>query len=117
MPSFFMEAAIIAPSRLDSRAGPRHELNETGEGDNVLTLSEELSQLQQANDHIAAAIRRIEIQRTLIASMAGNGEERALAEALLATMQATLKQFTCHRDAIVENIVRLRVQDVQKKGG
>ncbi|MBT2790407.1 hypothetical protein [Paraburkholderia strydomiana] len=72
------------------------------------TLSEELIRLRQADAHIADAIRRIELQRALIASMTTATDEKARAEALLSTMQATLDQFTAHRDAILESIQRLR---------
>lgn len=76
----------------------------------MVTLSKELGKLQQADVHIADAIRRIELQRALIASLAAPSEqkEKARAETLLSTMQATLNQFTFHRDAILESIERLR---------
>lgn len=75
-----------------------------------MRLSEELSDLRQADIHIAEATRRIEQQQALAASLpAGDDKERA--DALLATMRATLVQFIVHRQAIVENIARLRGRD------
>ncbi|PLP99543.1 hypothetical protein [Cupriavidus pauculus] len=74
----------------------------------MLTLSEELTKLGRAEAHVLEASRRIESQRALVTSMAAKSGERVRAETLLSTMQATLNQFTFHRDAILENIERLR---------
>ena len=76
----------------------------------MVSLSVEIDHLRQADVHITDAIRRIEIQQTLIAPMPAGSDQRARAEALLVTMQTTLAQFTVHRAALVESIERLREQ-------
>ncbi len=81
----------------------------------IVRLSEELSNLRQADVHIAEATRRIERQQALAASLPAGGEKER-AEALLTTMQATLVQFTVHRQAIAENIARLRGNDGEPSG-
>ena len=77
----------------------------------MLSLSDELDKLQQADAHILEAVRRIELQQTLIASMPAGSGQRTRADELLATMQTTLSQFMFHRDAIIENLARLRQRD------
>jgi hypothetical protein len=77
---------------------------------NMLTLSEELNKLRQADAHIADALRRIGLQQTLAASLPA-GSEKIRAEALLETMRTTLTQFNVHRESILANIARLREED------
>jgi len=77
----------------------------------MTTLSGEPIWLQQADVHIAEAIRRIELQRAPTAWMTATAEQqKARVEVLLSTMQATLNQFTSHRYAILESIEHLRRQ-------
>ena len=80
----------------------------------MLTLAGEFDKLRQADVHIADAIRRIQSQQAMIASMPANSEEKTRAEDFLLAMQTTLTQFRFHRDAIVENIARLGVQGAEQ---
>jgi hypothetical protein len=78
------------------------------QGGNVLSLPEEFDNLRQADAHIANALRRVEFQQRLIASMLAGSEQRARAESLLVTMQATLEQFMFQRESIRDGITRLQ---------
>jgi hypothetical protein len=74
----------------------------------VLSLPDEFDNLRLADAHIANALRRVEFQQRLIKSMLAGSEQRARAEALLVTMQATLEQFMFHRESICDGITRLQ---------
>ncbi|HEX7932700.1 MAG TPA: hypothetical protein VF573_06450 [Paraburkholderia sp.] len=82
----------------------------------MLTLSGELDKLRQADTHIVEAVRRIEQQQIMIASMPPESDQKTRAEDFLLTMQTTLTQFQFHREAIVENIARLRMQSERDAG-
>lgn len=82
----------------------------------MVSLSQELGHLQQADVHITDAIRRIERQQMLTASMPAASSQRTRAETLLVTMQTTLAQFEVHRASIVESIARLQEQGVSNCG-
>jgi hypothetical protein len=91
----------------DPRAGKRSRLA-ARQGGNVVSLPDEFDNLRQADAHIANALRRVEFQQRLIESMLAGSEQRARAEALLVTMQATLEQFMFHRESIRDGITRLQ---------
>jgi hypothetical protein len=72
-----------------------------------MTRTDEIEKLRQANERIVDAIKRMEHLEARLSSMAASGRQTGQAVALLATIQASLRQFLFHRDAIVGNIQRL----------
>jgi hypothetical protein len=66
----------------------------------------EQEHLRKADTDIAEARQRIERQHALVAHMAGNGHDTAMAKELLQTMRETLVAMEEHRDQIIKELSR-----------
>jgi hypothetical protein len=66
----------------------------------------EQEHLRKADADIAEARQRIERQHVLVARMAGNGHDTAMAKELLQTMRETLVAMEEHRDQIIKELSR-----------
>jgi hypothetical protein len=64
--------------------------------------------LDLADRHIAAAERRIDRQRQIVAELRRGGQDAALALELLTTMQAVLDGMQRHRDYIEAQSLKSR---------
>lgn len=75
----------------------------------VLTLADEEAHLRSANNHLRNAVYLISIQQDRVERLKVAGLDTVLSEALLSLMNATLRNFIQHREAIREAIARARL--------
>ncbi|WP_198398895.1 hypothetical protein [Burkholderia pseudomallei] len=68
------------------------------------TLIDEHSHLRLANDHLRTAVYLIAAQEDRLARYCASGLDTRLPEELLFTMQAILRNFIAHRQAICDAI-------------
>ncbi|WP_210529646.1 hypothetical protein [Rubellimicrobium arenae] len=73
----------------------------------MLNLATERATLAKAERDIAEGEARIANQADLVGRLRATGQDIGMAEALLATLQGTLRQWQDHRDEILRTIARL----------
>lgn len=80
----------------------------------MLTLADEEAHLRSANEHLRSAVYLISIQQDRVERQRAMGLDTVVSDALLSLMNATLRNFIQHRQAICEAVERARVSDASR---